>query len=121
MGGEESDPDGFELRTGITQHDIRRFERLADFLIDLANTDNSKASITLPIDKSLIAAELGMQPETFSRALVKLKSVGVKKHRSRCNDRGYERTQGHGEVQRRYLINHPVERPPRSESLLGDG
>lgn len=53
-------------------------ERLADFLIDLAETDNNKANITLPMNKSLIAAELGMQPETFSRALVKLKSVGVK-------------------------------------------
>ncbi|HEY9163336.1 MAG TPA: helix-turn-helix domain-containing protein, partial [Magnetovibrio sp.] len=32
---------------------------------------------TLPMDKSLIAARLGMQPETFSRALAKLKSAGV--------------------------------------------
>lgn len=53
-------------------------ERLADFLINLADTDNSKASITLPTEKHLIAAQLGMQPETFSRALAKLESVGVK-------------------------------------------
>jgi len=52
-------------------------ERLADFLLDLSNSPNGTATITLPLDKSLIAARLGMQPETFSRALAKLKSVGV--------------------------------------------
>jgi len=52
-------------------------ERLADFLIDLSNSHNGTARITLPLDKSLIAARLGMQPETFSRALAKLKTVGV--------------------------------------------
>ena len=52
-------------------------ERLADFLINLSNSHNGTARITLPLDKSLIAARLGMQPETFSRALAKLKSVGV--------------------------------------------
>lgn len=53
-------------------------ERLADFLIGLTDSKDTTASITLPLDKSLIAARLGMQPETFSRALAKLKSVGVK-------------------------------------------
>lgn len=53
-------------------------ERLADFLIGLTTAVNGTATITLPLDKSLIAARLGMQPETFSRALAKLKSVGVK-------------------------------------------
>jgi len=52
-------------------------ERLADFLLDLSRSHNGTARITLPLDKSLIAARLGMQPETFSRALAKLKSVGV--------------------------------------------
>jgi len=52
-------------------------ERLADFLIGLSNSHNGTARITLPLDKSLIAARLGMQPETFSRALAKLKTVGV--------------------------------------------
>lgn len=53
-------------------------ERLADFLLGLTNSHNGTATITLPLDKSLIAARLGMQPETFSRALAKLKNVGVK-------------------------------------------
>lgn len=36
--------------------------------------ENKKISVTLPYDKTLIAARLGMQPETFSRALKKLKA-----------------------------------------------
>ena len=52
-------------------------ERLADFLCGLADTINGEAIIKLPLDKSLIAARLGMQPETFSRALAKLKNIGV--------------------------------------------
>lgn len=52
-------------------------ERLADFLLNLSNSHNGTDTLTLPLDKSLIAARLGMQPETFSRALAKLKSVGV--------------------------------------------
>lgn len=52
-------------------------ERLADFLLGLCNGAQGEAKLTLPMDKSLIAARLGMQPETFSRALAKLKSAGV--------------------------------------------
>lgn len=52
-------------------------ERLADFLLELSRAQNGSPRITLPLDKSLIAARLGMQPETFSRALAKLKTVGV--------------------------------------------
>lgn len=36
--------------------------------------DASPIKLTLPYDKTLIAARLGMQPETFSRALKKLKA-----------------------------------------------
>lgn len=36
--------------------------------------ENKKITLTLPYDKTLIAARLGMQPETFSRALKKLKA-----------------------------------------------
>lgn len=52
-------------------------ERLADFLLGLCNVIEGEVTITLPFDKSLIAARLGMQSETFSRALAKLKSSGV--------------------------------------------
>jgi len=53
-------------------------ERLANFLLGLTNGCQGEVTITLPLDKALIAARLGMQPETFSRALAKLKSAGVK-------------------------------------------
>lgn len=52
-------------------------ERLADFLLGLTDVVEGEAKIKLPLDKSLIAARLGMQPETFSRALAKLKKAGV--------------------------------------------
>jgi len=52
-------------------------ERLADFLLGLCIITEGETQIQLPLDKSLIAARLGMQPETFSRALSKLKSAGV--------------------------------------------
>ena len=52
-------------------------ERLADFLLSLCDSSQGEVRLTLPHDKSLIAARLGMQPETFSRALAKLKSAGV--------------------------------------------
>lgn len=53
-------------------------ERLAEFLLGLCGITEGKAQIKLPLDKSLIAARLGMQPETFSRALSKLKGAGVR-------------------------------------------
>jgi CRP/FNR family transcriptional regulator, dissimilatory nitrate respiration regulator len=53
-------------------------ERLAEFLLQQCpERDNGAASIRLPLDKHLIAARLGMQPETFSRALAKLRGIGV--------------------------------------------
>ena len=49
-------------------------QRIGCFLLRLAGPDAiEKASFDLPFDKTLIAAKLGMQPETFSRALAKLR------------------------------------------------
>ena len=52
-------------------------ERLAEFLLGLCDVIEGEAKVTLPLDKFLIAARLGMQSETFSRALGKLKRFGV--------------------------------------------
>lgn len=51
-------------------------QRIGCFLLRLID-QNAKGSITihLPYDKTLVAARLGMQPETFSRALSKLKTA----------------------------------------------
>lgn len=49
-------------------------QRIGCFLLRLAPQNHEGAlSIHLPYDKTLVASRLGMQPETFSRALNKLK------------------------------------------------
>ena len=51
-------------------------QRVAAFILTLAKKQKS-SFIQLPLEKHLIAARLGMQPETFSRALTKLKADGI--------------------------------------------
>lgn len=49
-------------------------QRIGCFLLRLCRADVQGAvTLHLPYDKTLIAARLGMKPETFSRALAKLK------------------------------------------------
>ncbi|MBC8239614.1 MAG: cyclic nucleotide-binding domain-containing protein [Alphaproteobacteria bacterium] len=52
-------------------------QRLAAFLEKLVDVEEGPDEFELPLDKMLIAGRLGMQPETLSRALSKLRSVGV--------------------------------------------
>lgn len=52
-------------------------ERVAEFLLRLTPVFAGSTTIQLPLDKALIAGRLGMQPETFSRSLAKLRRVGV--------------------------------------------
>lgn len=52
-------------------------ERVAEFLLTLAEPEASRADVPLPLDKALIAGRLGMRPETFSRALARLRVEGV--------------------------------------------
>jgi CRP-like cAMP-binding protein len=51
--------------------------RVAGFLCDLAGSEEGTAAFDLPYEKSLIAGRLGMTPESFSRALAKLRDHGV--------------------------------------------
>lgn len=53
-------------------------ERLAGFLLGLCHDDAATAVVRLPLEKAVIAARLGMQPETFSRSIYKLQTVGVR-------------------------------------------
>ena len=52
-------------------------ERVADFLVSHCSAETGPVSLHLPHDKALIAARLGMEPETFSRCLAKLRAHGV--------------------------------------------
>jgi CRP-like cAMP-binding protein len=49
-------------------------QRLADFLASLAAVDAGPCSIALPYEKTLIAARLGLTPESLSRIFGKLRS-----------------------------------------------
>ena len=50
-------------------------QRIGCFLLRLAGTpERGLVDLHLPFDKGLLAARLGMQPETFSRALAKLRT-----------------------------------------------
>jgi CRP-like cAMP-binding protein len=57
-------------------------QRVAEFLVSLASVDHGPCDILLPYDKVLIAARLGLKPESLSRAFAKLKSLGVAVHAS---------------------------------------
>lgn len=52
-------------------------QRVAEFLASLASEKNGKCAIALPYDKVLIAARIGLTPESLSRAFAKLRTVGV--------------------------------------------
>lgn len=52
-------------------------QRLGAYLLALAPRDKASAAIRLPEERRLLAARLGMTPESLSRAFVQLKSVGV--------------------------------------------
>ena len=55
-------------------------QRVAEFLASRATVDSGSCTITLPYDKVLIAARLGLKPESLSRTFAKLRSVGVAVH-----------------------------------------
>jgi CRP-like cAMP-binding protein len=57
-------------------------QRVAEFLASLAPIDHGSCVIALPYDKVLIAARLGLKPESLSRAFAKLRAVGVAVHSS---------------------------------------
>jgi CRP-like cAMP-binding protein len=52
-------------------------KRIASFLLSLTTERSGSVRLTLPYQKLLIANRLGMKPESFSRALVRLRSVGI--------------------------------------------
>lgn len=66
----------------IEQNGKRRsVQRLADFLLERSRSDQGCVTLTLPIEKKLLAERLGMTPETLSRSFAKLKGWGVQTDR----------------------------------------
>ncbi len=51
--------------------------RVVDFLLKLCPVEEGSAVVSLPYDKTLISRRLGMQPESLSRILAKLRKQGV--------------------------------------------
>ncbi|MFN3655629.1 MAG: Crp/Fnr family transcriptional regulator [Pseudolabrys sp.] len=52
-------------------------QRVAEFLASLSVVKQGNCAIALPYDKVLIAARLGLTPESLSRAFARLRTVGV--------------------------------------------
>lgn len=53
-------------------------QRIAEFILSLApGRDTGPAEIEFPFEKNLLANRLGMKPESFSRALAKLRPCGL--------------------------------------------
>ncbi len=52
-------------------------QRLGSFLLSLTDAETGRVEVRFPYDKKLVADELGMKPESLSRALAKLSKVGV--------------------------------------------
>ncbi len=57
--------------------------RVVDFLLKLCPVEEGSAVVSLPYDKTLISRRLGMQPESLSRILAKLRKEGVKTEMNR--------------------------------------
>ncbi|MFV0410857.1 MAG: Crp/Fnr family transcriptional regulator [Paracoccus sp. (in: a-proteobacteria)] len=53
-------------------------QRLAEFLVELAEGRENGARLPLPYNKTLIAGHLGIQPESLSRAFARLRNHGVR-------------------------------------------
>jgi len=57
-------------------------QRVAAFLLSLTpEGESGSVALRLPTDKGLIAARLGMKPETLSRAFARLRAVGTRVER----------------------------------------
>jgi len=52
-------------------------QRLAWYLLGLTDATEGSASVPLPYRKSVIASRIGITPESFSRALARLRRLGI--------------------------------------------
>lgn len=66
-------------------------QRIADFLLGLCRDEIGECTVILPYDKVLIAAWLGMKPESLSRSFRRLEACGVKIVKDRAIIQSVER------------------------------
>jgi CRP-like cAMP-binding protein len=52
-------------------------QRVAEFLASLSLAEQGQCAVALPYDKVLIAGQLGLTPESLSRAFARLRTIGV--------------------------------------------
>ena len=52
-------------------------QRVAEFLASLSLAEQGHCAVVLPYDKLLIAGQLGLTPESLSRAFARLRDIGV--------------------------------------------
>jgi CRP-like cAMP-binding protein len=52
-------------------------QRVAEFLASLSVAEHGHCALALPYDKILIAGQLGLTPESLSRAFARLRTIGV--------------------------------------------
>jgi len=53
-------------------------QRLAQFVVELCPVDRGPCRVRLPFEKAVIAGQLGMKPESLSRAFVRLALLGLR-------------------------------------------
>lgn len=53
------------------------WQRVAEYLLSLASTDNSEAVIRLPFSKEVLASRIGIRRESLSRVLARMRLFGV--------------------------------------------
>lgn len=82
----------FHLMSGLSRWQMRMIheitelkskspgQRLASFLLALAKDQTGAAQVRLPLTKTVLASRIGIAPESLSRALNRLKAVGVESH-----------------------------------------
>jgi CRP/FNR family transcriptional regulator, transcriptional activator FtrB len=70
-------------------------QRLASFLLSLAEGQGEPATIELPCERRLLATWLGMVPTSASRAFGELEKIGVVGHGSRLQIRSLEQLAGY--------------------------
>ena len=65
------------IREISSQKNTSPAQRLASFLVALAPAGEGGAHVRLPLSKGVLASRIGIAPESLSRALSRLKAVGV--------------------------------------------